>query len=303
MRRWLRNVVFRLLCWLRWLDRWLQRSGRRPAWARPAADPKRHAYAQPKPRWVRREVIKFKALWPQAGCRMIAVCFNRRFAVSRRMTVGKTYVADTLRREHYAILCARRKLKHAVPRRLPRNLVWGLDLAVQKDIHGRQHLILILVEHASRACLFLRRLPNKASVTLLACLIAPLRQYGRPQYLRTDNEGCWTSRLFRLTLWLLGTRHQRTTPHCPWENGRAERCIGTIKDHLRSWLITDLEDLDRALLAARAWYNHLRPHQHLQGRTPAEAWAGVEVFGDTPAGRTARRQWLRSMRQYARAVG
>jgi len=31
----------------------------------------------------------------------------------------------------------------------------------------------------------------------------------------------------------------------------------------------------------RFWYNHARPHQHLDGRTPAMAWAGV----DTPRGR------------------
>ena len=219
------------------------------------------------------------------------------------MTVGKTYVADTLKREHYAVLCARRKMKHAVPRHLPRNLIWGLDLAAYTDTRGRQYFIVMLIEHASRACLLLKRLRNKSSVTLLGSLLAPFRQYGRPVYLRTDNESCWTSRLFRLTLWLLGIGHQRTTPHCPWENGRVERCIGTLKTRLASWVIADGEDLDRALTVARGWYNHLRPHQHLQGRTPAEAWAGVEVFGDTPAGKTARKLWLRNVRLYTRAMG
>ena len=42
--------------------------------------------AQPKPRWVRNEVIKLKALMPQAGCRTIAHCFNRRWAVRREMS-------------------------------------------------------------------------------------------------------------------------------------------------------------------------------------------------------------------------
>ena len=72
------------------------------------------SHAPPKPRWVRDELIRLKALMPHAGCRMIAHCFNRRFAERRRMTVGKTYVADTLRRQHYAILCVRRRLKHRV---------------------------------------------------------------------------------------------------------------------------------------------------------------------------------------------
>ena len=28
----------------------------------------------------------------------------------------------------------------------------------------------------------------------------------------------------------------------------------------------------------RPWYNHDRPHDHLQGRTLGEVWAGIDVF-------------------------
>ena len=85
--------------------------------------PVRGFRAHPKPQWVRQELIRLKALMPEAGCRTIAHGFNRRFAQCRNMTVGKTYVADTLRRQQYAILCVRRTLKHRVPRPIPRNLI------------------------------------------------------------------------------------------------------------------------------------------------------------------------------------
>lgn len=58
--------------------------------------------AQAKPAWVVREIIRLKALMPDVGCRSIATIFNRRFA-RRKMTVGKTFVADTIRRNRYAI--------------------------------------------------------------------------------------------------------------------------------------------------------------------------------------------------------
>ena len=32
--------------------------------------------------------------------------------------------------------------------------------------------------------------------------------------------------------WALGIRHQRTEPHCPWQNGRVERFFGTLKASL-----------------------------------------------------------------------
>jgi hypothetical protein len=38
----------------------------------------------------------------------------------------------------------------------------------------------------------------------------------------------------------------------------------------------------RTLQEIRIWYNHERPHDHLQGRTPAEVWAGVDVFAAKP---------------------
>ena len=105
-----------------------------------------------------------------------------------------------------------------------------------------------------------------------------MKRYGRPQFVRTDNEAVLVSRWFRFGLWALGIRHQRTEPGCPWQNGRVERFIGTVKRALDSDSIADEEDLTHALRDVRQWYNHSRPHDHLQGRTPAEVWAGIDVF-------------------------
>lgn len=96
--------------------------------------------------------------------------------------------------------------------------------------------------------------------------------------MRTDNEAVLVSRLFKLGLWLLGIRQQRIEPGCPWQNGRVERFIGTVKRELAAESIADVREMTRALQEIRTWYNHDRPHDHLQGRTPAEVWAGVDVF-------------------------
>jgi transposase InsO family protein len=194
------------------------------------------------------------------------------------MTVGKSYVAGTLKKHHYLILEASRTLKHRVPRPIPRNRVWGCDLVVKTDRHGQPHLALTILDHASRACLRLQRLADKSSWTLLQELIQTVKRYGRPQFLRTDNEAVLVSRLFRLGLWLLGIRQQRIQPGCPWQNGRVERFIGTAKRALAKEPVTDEEDLTHSLRDVRTWYNHDRPHDHLQGRTPAEVWAGIDVF-------------------------
>jgi hypothetical protein len=131
------------------------------------------------------------------------------------MTVGKSYVACTVRKHQYLILEARKKLKHRVPRSFPRNRVWGCDLLVRTDSEGRAHLALAILDHASRACLRLQRLSDKSSWTLFHKLVQTMTRYGRPQFLRTDNEAVLVSRLFKLRLWLLDIRQQRIKPGCP----------------------------------------------------------------------------------------
>jgi hypothetical protein len=65
-------------------------------------------------------------------------------------------------------------------------------------------------------------------------------------------------------------------------NGRIERLFGTLKGKLRLWEIDSLEQLNNALVPFRFWYNHVRPHQNLDGRTPAEIWSGVDIYTAKP---------------------
>ena len=283
MKAWIVRVLTWYLLVFRQLLSWLHRRGRqRRPLIRAQPAPPRRVFAQPKPKWVQQDIIRLKALMPQGGCRIIAHHFNRRWKSRRQMTVSKTYVADTCSKQQYRILEARRKLKHRVPRPMPRNRIWSCDLLVKTDRRGQPHLALAILDHASRACLRLQRLSDKSSWTLLHELIHAVKRYGRPQFVRTDNEAVFVSRLFRLGLWLLGIRQQRIEPGCPWQNGRVERFIGTVKRELAAERIADEREMTRMLRGIRTWYNHDRPHDHLQGRTPGEVWAGIDVFAAKP---------------------
>jgi transposase InsO family protein len=101
---------------------------------------------------------------------------------------------------------------------------------------------------------------------------------GRTRLIRTDNESVFTSKTFRLAIFLLGIGHQRTDPHCPWQNGRVERFFGTLKRSLDRLAVDSLEGLNGALREFRFFYNHVRPHQNLGGGAPAEAWAGIDPY-------------------------
>jgi len=78
----------------------------------------------------------------------------------------------------------------------------------------------------------------------------------------------------------LGIKLQTTDPGCPWQNGRIERFFGTFKAAIRRIAVLP-EDLPMRLMQFRAFYNFARTHQHLNGRTPAEAWSGSrKAVGD-----------------------
>ena len=65
-------------------------------------------------------------------------------------------------------------------------------------------------------------------------------------------------------------------------NGRIERLFGTLKERLNQLAVVDFDGLGMALAEFRVWYNHVRPHQHLGGRTPYEVWTGIDPYRRLP---------------------
>jgi transposase InsO family protein len=263
-----------------------------PSWARSAPESARwrrqnplrfipysrsHHRSRAKPVWVRREIRRMKAFMPSGSTRNLADTFNQRFA-ARGMTISKTTVADWLRADRYRILQLRRNIKQRKPRPTPKNTVWGLDLTGKVDTQGKIHTMLGCIDHGTRRCLALDVLENKNAWTLLGHLFLAFGRFGKPRTLRTDNEACFTSHVFTTILMLVGIRHQRTAPGCPWMNGRIERFFGTLKEKLNTLRPVSAQALQRLLIEFRFWYDAVRPHQHLGGATPQEAWNGVNPW-------------------------
>ncbi|QEI12896.1 integrase core domain-containing protein [Cellvibrio japonicus] len=227
---------------------------------------------QRKPDWVKQEIIRLKAFMIHDGGRKIADTFNRLYADKRQMTVGKTFVYNTIQKHRYDIRVLRKKIKNKKPRTLPRNFVWSMDLTRITDNQHQPHNVFGIIDSGTRACLYLDKVQTKASITLLRCLLDTIENLGKPRAIRTDNEAVFTSRLFRFGLWILNIKHQRTEVCCPWMNGKIERFFGTLKRKLQHYTIHSAETVANDLAVYRFWYNHIRTHQYLNGRTPAEAW-------------------------------
>jgi Integrase core domain len=76
---------------------------------------------------------------------------------------------------------------------------------------------------------------------------------------------------FERMLMELGIKHRYTKPYRPQTNGKVERFWRTLEDDLiRETDFDSLEELKDELLQYLYYYNHQRPHQGIEGKTPVD---------------------------------
>ena len=117
---------------------------------------------------------------------------------------------------------------------------------------------------------------------VLECLASGSRGSGLT--LTTDNGTQFTSTRFIETLARLGITHRRTAYNHPEGNGLIERFHRSLKEE-EVWLheYRSLEEARTSIARYLHEYNHHRPHQSLQNRTPHEAHAGFQTITLNPA--------------------
>ena len=185
-------------------------------------------------------------MWTK-GCSKIADTFNGLHAATSACTVGKTFVADCLKANQYALPCLRKDMRNKLLRPVPVNTIWAMDLTFYTDASSKQQIALGFMDHGSRLVTCLQTLVNKRRWTLLGYLCLAVGKHGKPSRIRSDNEVVFTSFVFTTFLELVGIRHQRIQTCAPWQNGRIERLFSTLKPLLRQLVIPTRAALQSAL--------------------------------------------------------
>lgn len=234
-------------------------------------------FPQPKPMWVKDAVL---ALHENSPCshRKLADTFNRIYFADTGVSVGRTWVRETIKKHEHDQLQMQKGLKHRIPRHQERNIIWGIDTTCIRDAQGTVHLAIGIIDHGSRKCLRLHHLKRFNGWTFLGHLFLAVGKYGKPAAIRTDNHAVFHSRRVQRALKLARIKSTFSAPGKPWQNGRIERFFGTIKAALAGYGVMNQTHLVQSLVQFQFWYNFTRPHQHLNGRTPAEAWDGIDPF-------------------------
>jgi transposase InsO family protein len=84
----------------------------------------------------------------------------------------------------------------------------------------------------------------------------------------------FTSRRYTALVRSYGLKQEFITPHCPQQSGMVERVIRTLKEQCIHRQRSDsIQHATRAIGDWIGFYNNRRPHQALDMKTPAEAFA------------------------------
>ena len=135
----------------------------------------------------------------------------------------------------------------------------------------------------SRFILAVRVMATPSLESVREVFVALFRRHGLPSYIQCDNGTPFINvqsraGLTRLSAWWvsLGITVLRSRPGCPQDNGAHERMHRDMSEDLQKAPSLSRAAEQRACDRWRQEFNHVRPHEALAGRVPADVYTRSE---------------------------
>ena len=146
------------------------------------------------------------------------------------------------------------------------NSLWQIDHTDEMD--KEKCYTLSILDDCSRYGIALVTL-NQVTTTIVTHILDQLiAKHGKPKQILTDNGSAYglKSKHSKFDRWCKRRKihHIRTKVHSPTTNGKVERLFKTMDEEI-TYCNNDLE-------AFRMKYNHFRPHNSLDNKTPASIY-------------------------------
>jgi len=144
----------------------------------------------------------------------------------------------------------------------------AIDLFVVPTISFRLLYGLLIVGHGRRQILWFGVTAHPTAEWIANQLTAACGWEQAPGYLIRDRDGAY-GEVFIRRVRSMGIRDRPTSPRSPWQNGYAERLIGSIRrecvDHI---IVLGERHLRHVLLSYMKYYNEVRTHLSLNKDAP-----------------------------------
>ncbi len=232
------------------------------------------------PELTKRTILMLKKANPEWGCQRISDVLYRgpglpaSAGAVARVLKDAGYVTEELpTRPHPDHV---RSFERATP-----NQLWQSDLFtfILKRQNRRLYLVAFMDDH-SRFITGYGLHVSQSAALVLEVFRAAVTSCATPQEVLTDNGAQYVTwrgtSLFAKELQKRGIRHVVATPRRPQTLGKVERFWGTLwRECLETAVFLDLEDARRRIGHFIDYYNFRRPHQSLEGLTPADRFFGA----------------------------
>ena len=143
-----------------------------------------------------------------------------------------------------------------------------MDLFVVPTIGFNLLYVLVIVRLARRDLVWINATANPTAEWIACQITAAFPWHEAPRYLIRDRDCVYGAAVTR-RLRAMGIRDKPIAPGSPWQNGFAERLIGSIRrecvDHV---VVLGEAHLRRILTKYAAYYNELRTHRSLDKDAP-----------------------------------
>ena len=160
------------------------------------------------------------------------------------------------------------------------NEMWQADITHWRLAGGQDVEILNMIDDHSRLFLASRAFPTAKAADVVDVFGMATSLHGTPTSLLCDNGAVFTATprggkvLLQLEMERLGVIAKNSRPYHPQTCGKVERLHQTLKRYLaRQAPAKTLAELQGQLDAFVHYYNAIRPHRALGGRTPLQAYS------------------------------
>jgi transposase InsO family protein len=148
------------------------------------------------------------------------------------------------------------------------NAIAAIDLCIVPTVTFERLFAFLVVGHDRRRLLRIEVTKHPTAEWLARQITEAFPWATAPKYLIRDNDGGY-GHVFTGRVRTMGIRDRPISPGSPWQNGIAERLIGTLRreclDHV---VVFGEHHLRCVLFAYAAYYNQTRPHRSLQKDAP-----------------------------------
>jgi transposase InsO family protein len=221
--------------------------------------------------WLEQAVIEVRERYPDWGARKLRIVLRREGIELTHSTIHRILLRRGLVRDED---------RHSPVQRFERgapNELWQMDFKGPKLWPQRVGPLSVIDDH-SRYAIVLQAVGSTHGESVREQLESAFASCGLPEEMLMDHGVPWWSTLSRqgttqLSLWLMkqGIRLHWSRIRHPQTQGKVERFHGALQRALERRGAPE-QDVQTWLDEYRWEHNHVRPHEALAMRTPAELW-------------------------------